>query len=184
MSHFPRRILACAYTIYSNWNILHSSQLIPFHIQSCVILNSLYTNKLPSRIMRLIVWSLSPHNLHLLFCCILSIFALTLLVLMVLFCAAIRRDSVSLLWFSFLSHVQVFLCEISVVCRLKYPYSYFFFLLLFHNYYCSVDTYVVSGRCNLSFLALFYVVFKSSYRCIDAILDAGESSSSFFSWHI
>ena len=31
---------------------------------------------------------------------------------MVLFCAAIRRDSVSLLRFPFLSHVQVFSCEI------------------------------------------------------------------------
>ena len=44
---------------------------------------------------------------------------------MALFCAAIRRESVSLLGFPFLSHVQVFLYEISSVCRLKYPYSCF-----------------------------------------------------------
>ena len=44
---------------------------------------------------------------------------------MALFCAAIRKDSVSLLQFSFLSHAQVFLCEISPVCRKKYPFSCF-----------------------------------------------------------
>ena len=43
---------------------------------------------------------------------------------MALFCA-IRRDSVSLLKFPFLSYVQVFSCEISTVCRLKCPYSCF-----------------------------------------------------------
>ena len=39
---------------------------------------------------------LSPHNSHLLFCCILSIFALTQLVILTLFGAARRKDSVSL----------------------------------------------------------------------------------------
>ena len=63
--------------------------------------------------------SLSSHNQHLLFCCILSIFILPRLVLIVLFCAAIRKDSISLLKISFLRHVQIF----SSVCRLKYPYS-------------------------------------------------------------
>ena len=46
---------------------------------------------------------------------------LTYLVLMALFCSAIKRDSVFLVRFSFLSHVPVFLYEISSVCRLKYP---------------------------------------------------------------
>ena len=44
---------------------------------------------------------------------------------MAIFCAAIRRDSISFLKFLFLSHVLVFLCLISLVCRLKYPYSCF-----------------------------------------------------------
>ena len=49
---------------------------------------------------------------------------------MALFSAADRRDS---LRFHFLSHVQVFSWEISLVCRLKYPYSCFssYFCLLF-----------------------------------------------------
>ena len=38
---------------------------------------------------------------------------------MTLFCAAIRRDSVFLLRFPFLSHVQVFSCEILLIRRLK-----------------------------------------------------------------
>ena len=45
------------------------------------------------------------------------------IVLMASFCAVIRRDSFSLLMFPFLIHVQVFLCEISLVCHLKCPYS-------------------------------------------------------------
>ena len=85
--------------------------------------------------MWLIVSSLSPHNLHLLFCCILSILALIWLVLMALFCTAIRRDSVSLLRFPFFSHVHIFSCEMSLVSRLKHPYScfssHFYFLVIF-----------------------------------------------------
>ena len=55
---------------------------------------------------------------------------------MVLFCAAIRRDSVSLLKFLNFSHIHVFSCEISLVSRLKCPLSYFssdfcFFFFLF-----------------------------------------------------
>ena len=66
--------------------------------------------------MWLMVLSLSPHSLHLLFCCVLSILALIWLVLMVLFCAAIRRDSFSLLKFPFLSQVQVLLFILILVC--------------------------------------------------------------------
>ena len=47
---------------------------------------------LHSLIMWLIILSLSPYNLHLLFCCVLSILAVIWLVLMALFCAAIRRN--------------------------------------------------------------------------------------------
>ena len=44
---------------------------------------------------------------------------------MPLFYAAIRRDRVSLLWFSFHCDVQIFSCAISSVCCLKYTYSCF-----------------------------------------------------------
>ena len=50
---------------------------------------------------------------------------------MALFCAAISRDSVSLLKFPFLSQIQVFSREISLVCLLKYQYSYFSFRFRF-----------------------------------------------------
>ena len=45
------------------------------------------------------------------------------------FCVAIRKDSLPLLRFPFLSHVQVFLCVLSLVCHLKYPYTCFSFHL-------------------------------------------------------
>ena len=74
-----------------------------------------------SRSFRLVVSFLSPHSLHLLFCCVLSILALIWLVLMVLSCAVIKRDSVSLLRFPFLTQVQVFWCEMLFTRRLKRP---------------------------------------------------------------
>ena len=70
-----------------------------------------------SLIMWLIVSSLSPHSLH----WVVSILALIWLVLMVLSCAAIWKDSISLLRFHFLSHVQVFSCEMVFISRLKWP---------------------------------------------------------------
>ena len=93
--------------IWSNLNFLHISQWITLPTQSCLALYSFCANMLNSLIMWLIVSSLSPHSLHLLFCCVLSIHALIWLVLMALSCAAIRRDSVSLLRFPFLNQVQV-----------------------------------------------------------------------------
>ena len=81
---------------------------------------------------------------------------------MALFCAAIWRDLVSLLRFLFLSHVQVFLCQISLVCRLKSLCSCFSLHFLLSGYFCSVDACVhcfVSGRSNQSSSALFYIVF-------------------------
>ena len=57
------------------------------------------------------------------------------IVLMVLFSAAIGRDSISVLRLPFFSPVLVFSCEVSLVCRLKYPYScfssHFYFLIIF-----------------------------------------------------
>ena len=94
--------------MWSNLNFLHISYWITLPTQSCLVLYSFCANLLHSLIMWLIVSSLSPHSRHLLFCWVLSILALIWLVLMALFCAAIRRDSVSLLKFPFLSQVQVF----------------------------------------------------------------------------
>ena len=87
--------------VWSNLKFLHIFQWITLPTQSCLVLYSFCVNLLHSLIMWLIVSSLSPHSLHLLFCCVLFILALIRLVLMALFCAAIWRDSVSLLKFPF-----------------------------------------------------------------------------------
>ena len=107
---------------------------------------------------------------------------------MALFSAAIKRDSVSLLKFSFLSHVQIFSCEISLACRLKCPYNCFsshflslgivqliiVFLFLFFLWGGSFKSR------NQPLFPLFHIVFESSYRCIDTIFTAIETSFSFF----
>ena len=107
--------------VWSNFNFLHNSLWTTLPTQSCLVLYSFCASLLYSFIMWLIVSSLSPHNLHLLFWCVLSILALIWLVLMALFYAAIIKDSVSLLRFSFLSQVHVFSCEMLLVSRLKSP---------------------------------------------------------------
>ena len=61
--------------VWSNLNFLHIFQWIILPTQSCLVLYSFCACLLHSLIMWLIVSSLSPHNLHLLFCCILSILA-------------------------------------------------------------------------------------------------------------
>ena len=147
--------------------------------------HSIWTNLLHS-LMWVIVSSLSPHNLQLLFCCVLSIFALIWLVLITLFCGTIRRDWVSLVRFPFLNHVHVFSCEMLLISRLKFPQSCF--SSHFFSSYCrSVGPRVVSivsGGCNQSSSALFFVVFKSLYWCVNTVFNADKSSSSFFSWYI
>ena len=81
----------------------------------------LFLRELDSLIMGLIILSLSPHNQYLLFCFVFSAFALTYLILMALFCTAVRRDSVSLLRCPF--NFTCFLLEMSI--------QLFFFPLLF-----------------------------------------------------
>ena len=105
--------------VWSNLNFLYISQWIAMPTQSCLVLYS-FANFLHSLIW-LMVSSPSQHNQHWLFCCILSILPLLWLVLVMLSCAAIRRDSVSLLKFPFLSHVQVLSCEMLFISRLKRP---------------------------------------------------------------
>ena len=80
--------------VWSNFSFLFNSRWITLPTQSCLVFSS---NLLHSLIIWSVVSSLSPHNLHLLFCCVLSILVLIWLVLMTFFCAAIRGDSVSLL---------------------------------------------------------------------------------------
>ena len=108
-----------------NFKLLHNSHWITLLTQSCLVLYSFCANLLHSLIIWLIVSSLSPHNLYLLFSCVLSILTLIRLVLIALFCAAIRRDSVSLLKFTFFYHVHVFSYEMLLISQLKRPMSCF-----------------------------------------------------------
>ena len=71
--------------VWSNINFLHNSQWITLPTQSCQALYSFCANLLHSLIMWFIVSSLPPHNLHLLFCGVLSIFAVVWVVLIALF---------------------------------------------------------------------------------------------------
>ena len=166
--------------VESNFNFLHNSQRNTFPTQSCQVLYSFCASLQHSLIMWLLVSSQSPHDLHL------SIFILTQLVLMALFSVAIWRDSVSLIKFPFHSHVQVLSWEISWVCYLKYPYSFFQFL--FPCYWCSVDLYIacaVSGRYNLSFFALFNGVFNVDESTLSLMLASPLTPFFFFfSWRI
>ena len=104
-----------------------------------------------------------------------------------LFCAAIIKYSVSLIKFPFLNYVQFFSCDISLVHLLKYPYSWFssgcflLLLLLLSPYFCCLFLCCQYYFWSLYsvFCALLSVVFETLYRCIDAIINAGMSSSSF-----
>ena len=61
----------------------------------------------------------------------------------------------------------------------------FCFPLLFSGHFRSADPCVVSivsGGCNQSSSQLFKVVFESLYRHVNAVFNAGKSSSSLFSW--
>ena len=131
-----------------------------------------------SIIMWLMVSSLSPHNLHLLFCCGLSILTLILLVRTALYCAALRRYSFFLKRFPFLSHVHVFLFEMLLISRLKRTWSY---LSSHFSSYCHfVGLHVISivSVSNQLFSVFFYVVFESLYRCVNAVFNAGKSFNS------
>ena len=152
---------------WSNLSFLHISKWITLPTQSCLALYSFCANLLHSLTMWLMVSSLSPHNLHLLFCCVLSILALIWFVLMALFCAAIRRDSVSLLKFPFLSHVQVLSCEMLFISRLKRPWSCFssYFFFLFVVILLSIVLSVLFLMAVIRPLSCFSLL--SSSRCMD-----------------
>ena len=99
--------------------------------QSCLVLCSFYANLFHLFVIWLMSSSLSPHNLYLLFCWVLFIPALIWLVLMALFCAAIRREYVSLFTFPFLSDVHVLSCEMLCIRRSSHFYFLVFVVVLY-----------------------------------------------------
>ena len=107
----------CIYDLFtcSNSNILYSSQWTPFPTQSSQFFYFFWASLLYSWIMRLTLSFLFAYILHLL-----STFAFIWLVLMILFCAAIKRDSVSLMRFPLLTNVYYY-----------YYYYYFIFNFIF-----------------------------------------------------
>ena len=128
---------------------------------------------------------LSPHNLYLLFCCVLFILALTDWSLWRCFELLLEENQ-------FLSYGFPFLA-ISMFSRLKFHlfvtwsvHLVFFFPFLFSGYFHSISPRVVNivfGGSNQSSSTFFCVVFES-YRCVNHVIGAGKYSSSFFSWLI
>ena len=126
----------------------------------CVLSNIIYASLLYLLIMWLLVSSLSPHDIHLLFCCVLSILALIWLIIMALFCTAVWWDSVSVVNFPFLSHIHVFLCEMSLVSLLKHPQRCFRFLFCF---------LIISVLLVLMLSVFYLIAFQCSLRVVVSI---------------
>ena len=81
---------------------------------------------------------------------------------MELFCAAFRRDSVSILKFSFRSHVSLFACEISLVYRLEYLYNCFSLsLLLFFLLTFMLPVLILVAVISLPLPFFLFVVFNA-----------------------
>ena len=95
-------------TICSYGQILISCTFPTLPNQSCLVSYPFCADLLHSLTMWLIVLSLSPHNIHLLFCHVLIYSRFVMIGSYALFCTAIRSFSVSLLKFPFISQVQVF----------------------------------------------------------------------------
>ena len=113
--------------VWLNFNFLHNSQWITMPTQSCLVLYSFCVNLLHSLIMWLMVSSLSLHNLHLLFWCVLSILALIWLVLLALF--VLLSEEIQ-----FLSKGFLFLATSTyspVKCHLFVAYYYYYYYYYF-----------------------------------------------------
>ena len=139
--------------VCSNSDFLHNSQGITLPTQSCLVLNSYM---LICCIHLLCDWSFRLYR-HIVY---IGYFVASCLFLhMALFCATIKRDLVSLVRFPFLSHVQIFSCEISLVCRLKCLHSCLF------SHFCFQ---VIFALLILVLSILFPVVVISLPLCIYA----------------
>ena len=157
--HFLGQEMGCTIyhlLVWSDLNFLYISQWIILPTQSCLVLFSFCANLPHSLIMWLIVLSLSPHSLHLLYCWVVNI-ALIWLVLTALSSTAIRRDSVSLLRFPFLCLVQVFSCEMVF----KAARELFFSTFLLPSY-CNSIVYRVIGIISDSYYYYYYYYYTTS----------------------
>ena len=87
--------------------------------------------------------------------------------LMALFCTAFKRDTVSLLRFSFFNYVQVFLCAISPGCHLKYTYIFFSWFILKWSPFPSLEIWG-KGRFFLTSYSTYW--FERCFFTISAVL--------------
>ena len=119
--NFLRQVLGCAYSICWYGQISISCTSPSDHLARPVVSSLIFLECIICCIRLLCDrwFRLYSHKTYI--CCVSSVLALIWLVLMALFCTAIRRDSVSLLKFIFLSHVQIFSCEMLFISRLKHP---------------------------------------------------------------
>ena len=115
VTHSPGQILSCAYTICT---YVHISCTIPSGSTFPLSRAKSYTLSVLMCCTRLLSFRLY-HHITYICCCVLSILALIWLVLIALFCAAIKRDSILLIKFPFLSYVHFFSCEMLLISCLK-----------------------------------------------------------------
>ena len=119
-------------------------------------------------LIMLLISIFSPHNLHLLNSVASNrVYALLYFGLMGYFCALVNTDSVSLFRILFFSHVHIFLCAISLVCRLKYPYScftshFFFFVLVVFLSGLILLMHLSAAAVNCSLLLWIYSSISSA----------------------
>ena len=108
----------CIYhlSLWSNFNLLHNSQWITFPTQSFILFMPVYSIHLCDllfELCHLLIYT-TCYFVYYLFLLWHNWFLWYYFVLLL-------RNTISFLWFPFLSHVQVISCVISFVCLLKYP---------------------------------------------------------------
>ena len=144
--------------VWSNLYFLHISRWITLPTQSCLVFYSFCANLLHSLIMWLMVSSLPPHSLHLLFCWLVP----------------------------FLSHGQVLSCEILFISRLKPPTELFSFTFLLVSAIMLSIVLSVSFLVTIMSPPACFCKLSSS-RCIDASTLSSMQVSPLpppFSWNI
>ena len=147
---------------------MHSSQWITFPIQSCQVLYSFCANLLHPliiyRFSHYITYTCNPVASY-----IFWLYHSWTLWRFFFFCAAIKRDSVSLSMFSFLSYVQVF----TLVFHLFVTWNIHTVIFL-PSCYFSLDLYLAcsisspSNSLSMFFFCFFFFVMLSSSLHIDA----------------
>ena len=132
-----------------------------------------------SLILCLIVSFLFLYNLHLQFCCVIN-FCFDINSCDDIICAAISKDSISLLRFSIHSYVQFILRGISPFCRLKYLY------ICFSSHFCFQLIVAVISNSTIC-ISLLFLMYSSRPRIVASTLSsmlASAFSSTFLGTYL